>query len=251
MEWSIQGIARAAGTTSRTLRHYGELGLLTPSRTGPNGYRYYDQDALVRLQRILLLRGLGLSLPAIGEILSGQQDTSAALNTHLRLLEAERGRISRQITSVQMTLHKTQTKEQIVPEEAFDGFDHTQYEGEVVERWGQETYDGADGWWRSLSQEDKRGFQAQQQAISQDFGAVHSSGATADSDQAQAVAERHVQWLAITGPVTQERVMALGEMYAADPRFTTTYDQHAPGTAVLIRDALKVYAERNLTDRSR
>lgn len=90
MEWSIQDIARAAGTTSRTLRHYGQLGLLAPSRTGSNGYRYYDQDALVRLQRILLLRELGLSLPAIAEVLSGQQDTTAALSNHLRLLEAER-----------------------------------------------------------------------------------------------------------------------------------------------------------------
>ena len=251
MEWSIQDIARAAGTTSRTLRHYGELGLLTPSRTGPHGYRYYDQDALVRLQRILLLRELGLSLPAIGEILLGQRDTTAALNTHLRLLEAERERISRQITAVQTTLHKTQNKEQIVPEEAFHGFDHTQYEQDVVERWGQESYDSADRWWRSLSQQDKRGFQTQQQQISLDFAAAQSSGATADSDQVQTFAERHVQWLAITGPVTQERVMALGEMYVADPRFTATYDQHTPGTAVLIRDALKVYAERNLPDGSR
>ena len=64
-EWSIQDLARAAGTTSRTLRHYGEVGLLRPSRIGGNGYRYYDQDSLVRLQRILLLRDLGLGLPAV------------------------------------------------------------------------------------------------------------------------------------------------------------------------------------------
>ena len=65
MEWSIQEIARSAGTTSRTLRHYGQIGLLTPSRIGRNGYRYYDQECLLRLQRILLLRELGLSLPDI------------------------------------------------------------------------------------------------------------------------------------------------------------------------------------------
>lgn len=59
-EWSIEELAKAAGTTSRTLRHYGQTGLLTPSRTGANGMRYYDAGALVRLQRILLLRELGL-----------------------------------------------------------------------------------------------------------------------------------------------------------------------------------------------
>ncbi|MET0954451.1 MAG: MerR family transcriptional regulator, partial [Cryobacterium sp.] len=63
MDHSIQDIARLAGTTSRTLRHYGAEGLLPPSRIGQNGYRYYDERALVRLQRILLLRELGLGLP--------------------------------------------------------------------------------------------------------------------------------------------------------------------------------------------
>ncbi len=48
-EWSIQELAKSAGTTSRTLRHYGDLGLLEPSRIGANGYRFYDEDALVRL----------------------------------------------------------------------------------------------------------------------------------------------------------------------------------------------------------
>jgi hypothetical protein len=57
-EWSIQQIAKLAGTTSRTLRHYDDIGLLAPSSVGHNGYRYYDQAALVRLQRILLLREL-------------------------------------------------------------------------------------------------------------------------------------------------------------------------------------------------
>jgi len=84
-EWSIQDLARAAGTTSRTLRHYGQLGLLPPSRIGANGYRYYDQDSLLRLQRILLLRELGLGLPVIAEVLAGEQDTAAALRTHLDL----------------------------------------------------------------------------------------------------------------------------------------------------------------------
>jgi hypothetical protein len=34
-------------------------------------------------------------------------------------------------------------------------------------------------------------------------------------------------------------------MYA-DPRFTANYDKHGEGTAEFIRDAMKVYAERNL-----
>ncbi len=90
-DWSIQDIARLAGTTSRTLRHYDDVGLVKPSRIGGNGYRYYDADALVRLQRVLLLRELGLGIPAIGEVLAGQRDDSAALRTHLEWLDSRTG----------------------------------------------------------------------------------------------------------------------------------------------------------------
>ena len=93
-EWSIQDLAKASGTTSRTLRHYDEIGLLPPTRIGSNGYRYYDEAALLRLQRILLLRDLGLGLPMIGDVLRGQQDTVSALSIHLRFLEEERIRMA-------------------------------------------------------------------------------------------------------------------------------------------------------------
>ena len=93
MEWSIHEITKLTGTTSRTLRHYGQIGLLRPSRTGHGWLRYYDEDALVRLQRILLLRRLGLSLPAIADVLAGAHDVVDALRTHLALLEQERDRV--------------------------------------------------------------------------------------------------------------------------------------------------------------
>ena len=246
MEWSIQDIARAAGTTSRTLRHYGAMGLLEPSRVGSNRYRYYDQGALVRLQRILLLRELGLGLPAIAEVLDGQQDAAAALRTHLELLELERQRIGRQIESVRTTLRKTEGGEQLMAEEAFDGFDHTRYEQEVTERWGRDAYEKGDRWWRSLSNEEKEAFQRQQLDIAKDFGEARLAGLSADSDEVQAITQRQFDWLSTTTNPTKEYFIGLGRMYVDDARFTRNYDRHAPGTAALVRDAMKVYAERHL-----
>ncbi|MFD7444384.1 TipAS antibiotic-recognition domain-containing protein [Streptomyces sp. NPDC059909] len=248
MEWSIQEIARKAGTTSRTLRHYGELGLLVPSRIGSNGYRYYDQDALIRLQRILLLRELGLGLPAIAQVLEGQRDTAAALRTHLRLLEQERERIGRQIASVRTTLDRTERGEELMAEEVFDGFDHTQYEEEVTRRWGRDAYEKGDRWWRSLSAEEKKAFQDRQAGIARDFGQAFKDGLAPDSDEAQAIAQRQIEWLSVTVTPTKSYVIGLGEMYVADPRFTANYDRHGEGTAEFVRDAMKVYAERNLSD---
>lgn len=103
-EWTIHEVATATGATARTLRHYDDVGLLTPSRTGANGYRYYDAVALRRLQRILLLRELGLGLAAIADVLEARVDEVAALRTHLALLEEQADRIARLTTSVRTTL---------------------------------------------------------------------------------------------------------------------------------------------------
>jgi MerR family transcriptional regulator, thiopeptide resistance regulator len=248
MEWAIQDITRLAGTTSRTLRHYGELGLLQPSRVGHNGNCFYDQDCLVRLQRILLLRQLGLSLPTIAEVLAGQRDTVAALRIHLELLEQERERIGRQIESVKTTIGKTKGSEQLMAEEILDGFDHTRYEAEVTQRWGRDAYERGDRWWRSLSATERTAFQQQHLAIAKDFAQAHLAGTPADSDDIQEIARRQVDWLSITMRPTKSYVSGLGDMYVADPRFAANYDRYGAGTAAFVRDAMKIYAERNLSD---
>lgn len=250
-EWSIQELAKTAGVTSRTLRHYGDRGLLEPSRIGANGYRYYDTGALLRLQRILLLRELGLGLGAIGEVLAGQQDAATALHTHLELLESERDLLGRRIESVRATLHKTRNGEPLMADEMFDGFDHTEYKEEVEQRWGKQAYADSDRWWRGQADAQRRDWKALVAQLNSDWIAAVESGLSADSAQAQDLARRHVAWLGGTpgtpgygaAPV-KGYVLGLGEMYVADERFAANYG----GTvgATFVRDALAVYADRNL-----
>ncbi|GGK37412.1 MerR family transcriptional regulator [Pilimelia terevasa] len=251
MEWSIQQIAREAGTTSRTLRHYGQIGLLAPARVGRNGYRYYDQTNLVRLQRILLLRDLGLNLDAIARILdAGTPDTREALHGHLRWLEQERDRIDRQIASVRTTLRKTERGEALMPAEVFDGFDHTRYKDEVIARWGEDAYRSGDRWWQGLSETEKQQFQQAQRDIGRDYAAAHAAGRPADAADVQAVTARHVRWLGTATQQTPSRtyLVGLGDMYVADPRFAANYGEPGDGTVEFVRDAMRVYAERHLTD---
>ncbi|MET0933248.1 MAG: MerR family transcriptional regulator [Mycetocola sp.] len=253
MDWSIQEIARHAGTTSRTLRHYGDVGLLRPSRVGANGYRYYDEDALVRLQRILLLRDLGLGLPAIADVLAQSTDSAGALRTHLDWLRQEQDRLTLQIAAVEDTLNKLEGGEQLMAENMFDGFDHTQYKDEVEERWGKDAYARSDSWWRSMTDAEKAGWKARAAQLGSDWIAAAESGIAADSDEAQALAGRHVEWLAAipgTPGAVKEYVTGLGEMYVADERFAANYASVNAADplagARFVRDALAVYAERNL-----
>ena len=251
MDWSIQDIARLSGTTSRTLRHYGDIGLLAPSRIGSNGYRYYDEAALARLQRILLLRELGLGLPAIADVLAGQADDAAALRTHLEWLQQEQQRLSRQIASVETTIHAMEGGEQLMAESMFDGFDHTQYKGEVEQRWGKDAYATSDAWWTSMSAAEKQDWKARMEALISDWTAASERGVSPASDVAQDLAQRQFDWLSgipgtpqANGGPTREYFVGLGEMYVADERFAQNYGGAAG--ASFVRDALKEYADLNL-----
>lgn len=79
------------------------------------------------------------------------------------------------------------------------------------------------------------------------LGQAKQAGLAPDSDEVQAIAGRQVEWLSLTTTPTMDYVIGLGEMYVADPRFTANYDRHGAGTAVLVRDAMTVYAEHNLS----
>jgi len=252
MDWSIQHIARLAGTTSRTLRHYGEVGLLEPSRLGSNGYRYYDEHALARLQRILLLRDLGLGIPAIGEALASEADGSRALVAHLHWLREEKDRLDRQIASVETTILKMEGGEQLMAEEMFDGFEPTQYREEVEQRWGAEAYADSTRWWASLDKADKGEWMLAQKQLATDWSAAAVSGENPTGPAAQALARRQAEWLGAipgtprspAGAPTKEYFVGLGEMYVADARFGANYGGAAG--ASFVRDAMTEYARLHL-----
>lgn len=69
--WKVGELARATGLTVRALHHYDELGLLVPSERTFAGYRLYGDRDVRRLYRIVALRGLGLRLDEIAEVIDG------------------------------------------------------------------------------------------------------------------------------------------------------------------------------------
>lgn len=69
----IGDFSRIARVSARLLRFYDEIGLLTPARADPfTGYRYYEIEQLGQLNRITVLKSLGLSLDEIGPILKSE-----------------------------------------------------------------------------------------------------------------------------------------------------------------------------------
>ncbi|QMU69602.1 MerR family transcriptional regulator [Streptacidiphilus sp. P02-A3a] len=87
--FTIGEFAAYGQVSVRMLRHYDALGLLPPARVDPSsGYRYYDAAQLSRLNRIIALKDLGLSLQQVGEVVDAKVDTEQ-LRGMLRLRRAE------------------------------------------------------------------------------------------------------------------------------------------------------------------
>ena len=247
VEYGIAEVARLAGTTSRTLRHYGDVGLLEPSRVGANGYRYYDIAALTRLQRILMLRHLGLGVATIAEVLDSADDTSA-LRAHLEWLRAESDRLDRQIASVERTITSRERGVPIMADDMFDGFDHTQYKEEVEQRWGAQAYADSDRWWRGLGSEGQQAFMDEHTAIAAGWAELQSAGAPVDGEAAKALARRHHAWIAAgwgNKAPSADQLAGLADMYVADERFAANYG--GPTGASYVRDALTHFAISELT----
>jgi len=242
--YDIGEVTRLSGVTSRTLRHYDAIGLLTPAWTGADGRRHYGQSELLRLQHILVLRELGTPLATIHAIVD--TDDAAAtlglLREHQRALEAERDRFSRLASTVRHTVAAMEGGATLTPQEMLDGFDHDQYIPQARERWGEHVVDRAYSKWRDLGSDAQGDHLAEHDALSAQIARLAATGANPASAQAQALIARHFAWVSRLWTPNQESYTGLGQMYVDDPRYKKTYDGHGEGTAEFLRDAIAIYA---------
>src|SRR5512140_3548456 len=87
--FKIGDFSKLAHVSIKTLRYYDEIGLLRPGEIDRfTGYRYYTASQLSRLNRILLLKDLGLSLDQIGRLLESDLPP-AQLRGMLKLRQVE------------------------------------------------------------------------------------------------------------------------------------------------------------------
>lgn len=103
---TVKQLSKLAGVTPRTLHHYDEIGLLKPTRVGDNGYRYYGDESVLRLQQILFYRELGIPLEDIKKIMARRDfDVMGALHSHKEALQQQVVRLNRLINTVDNTIN--------------------------------------------------------------------------------------------------------------------------------------------------
>ena len=247
MEYSIQELSRLSGVTTRTLRWYDQIGLLKPSRVAESGYRYYGGAEVDRLQDILYYRALGVELARIKECLDDPSfDRLAALKRHLAALEAERERLEKLIRSVKDTIGAEERNEIMSDEQKFEAFKqrtvaHNEevYGAEIRSKYGDETVDAANAAVMNLTQEQYQEWTDLGQAIQTRLEAAVQAGLSPESEVGKELCALHRRWLTITGSrYDPAKHRGIAELYVMDKRFTAYYDQHLPGCARFLREAV-------------
>lgn len=196
MEWTVNEVAERAGISGRTLRHYHQIGLLTPDRIGSNGYRYYGPKAVARLQRILLLRETGMPLVEVAaalEMAATPDAEIAALTGHLNELAQERETLDRRINAVKHTLSMRNQGREPQMDVMLEGF-NDRYEAEVVERWGRDAFEASNQWWHRKSVQQQREWKVRADLLLTRWREIQESGYEAESAAAQAHASIHLEW---------------------------------------------------------
>ena len=249
--YAVGAVARLAGVTVRTLHHYDEIGLLSPSDRSQAGYRRYDDGDLERLQRILFYRELGFGLDEIRNVMSDDgTDASVHLRRQHAMLRDRIRRLERMVTAVEKALEARTMGINLSPDErleVFGDFDPDEHAAEVEERWGDtDAYRESMRRSRGYTKADWQRIKAEGQAAVEALAAALRAGLPADSPEAMDGAELHrLQIDRNFYPCSHQMQVGLAQMYLADPRFTATYEKVEPGLAQYVHDAIVANAARH------
>ena len=238
MKMQIKEFAELTGVSVRTLHYYDEIGLLKPSKIdAQNGYRFYDEKSLERMQEILFYRELDFSLKTIAEILfSPDYDKQQALSRQRQLLLAKKERLEQLIAAIDSVekgegFVKTNNDYEVLK---------SQYAEEAKQRWGNTAA------YKEFEQRHTDSSQAVAllDAVFEEFAVLNRDGISSDDEAAKIQVEKLQQ--CITGnfyTCTNEILAGLGQMYVADERFRKNIDKHGEGTAEYVSQCIGNYCE--------
>lgn len=244
MAFTVGELAKLTGVTVRTLHHYDEIGLVTPSQRTAAGYRLYGERDVLRLQQVLVHKELGLPLEKIAAVLDAPGFARAeALRAQRAVLVERRGKLDAMLAALDAALRLEEGKAEMNDDDVkrmFDGFDPAQYEDEVKERWGaSEAYKESARRAKTYGKAEWEQIRTQSEAIYARLAELMREGAAPDDARCKGAALAHrahiERWFYPCSPQMQ---LGLAELFVTDPRFTANLDKVAPGFAQYLHDAI-------------
>ncbi len=248
MRYTVKQVAKLAGVSVRALHYYDEIGLLTPEAVGENGYRYYGDDALLRLQQILFFKEMELSLEEIRAILRRPGfDVIHALELHRQALIERSQRLTRLLQTIDDTIEDLKGEQKMPKKKLFAGFSdekQKEYEVQVRQKYGEHAFDGVRDW-NTFSAVEKEQVKREGEAIYQGLVECLEAGLPPESDQAQALTRQRHKHIEYFYKCSFERFLALAKMYGEDPDFTATFQAMHPNMVAYVLQATTYYCKVN------
>jgi DNA-binding transcriptional MerR regulator len=244
--FTVHQVSKLAGISRRTLHYYDEIGLLKPARKGANGYRYYDDVALLRLQQIMLYRALDMPLDRIRRIL-GRRDFDAlrAMETHAEELRKRIRHMKRLIGLAESAILHLKGEKAMSPMQMFEPFSEEQqadYEMEAMRMYDPATVKASVIQWKAYSPAEKQKIGEEGNAVYRDFLLALPRGAA--SPEARACVERWRRHLEYFWKPNDDQLLGLADGYNDDPRFKANFDKLDPNLAAFVREAVRVYVKK-------
>jgi DNA-binding transcriptional MerR regulator len=247
---TVKQVAELSGVSVRALHHYDHIGLLSPP-TGGNGYRYYGERELLRLQQILFYRELGVALVDIARILDDPgYDVRAALRDLRSRVASDIARRQALARTIDETLACIDAGRAVDGEHLYVGISaekQAQWEAELIARYGESaraTVDESQRRMQSWSAGELADFKAEIDAIHQAFIELIDAGGSPVSVAAQRLAARHHGWVSRSWTPNGPRYAALGQMYVEHADFRAMYDALHPRLAEFLAAAMAGYARQ-------
>ncbi len=242
--YTVKQLADLAGVSRRTLHFYDEIGLLKPASIGENGYRYYNDQSLFRLQQILFYREIGLELQQIEEILEDPDfDTITALQSHRQTLQEKIKRLQTLIRTVDTTILHLIGEVDVSKKNIFEGFSEEkqqEYEAEAVDRWGDNAAQSIK-LWKSYSEERKAEIMEEGSQIYREIAANMDKGP--EAAEIRALLVRWHEHLRHFYEPTIEVLGGLGNMYHDHPDFNATFTKIHPDLPAFLKEAIAIYVD--------
>ncbi len=247
MTYTVKEFADLAGVTTRTIRYYDEIGLLTPVEIGENGYRYYDRENLLQLQQILFFRELQVPLKEIELLMNLPHfNMVESLQSHRAALVNHAGRLERLIETIDETIETLKGEWTMEDNELFEGFDESQYEEEARQRWGDiPQYAESQRKWKSYSKEKKEAIKREGGEITLRMVGPDPDLEPDDPEVQAAVGDYFVYLNRYFYTCEVEFLRNLSDMWITDPRFAANYECIREGGAAFVRQAVYIYCDRN------
>ncbi len=245
--YTVKQLSDLAGISVRTLHYYDEIGLLRPSKVGENGYRYYDDAALLRLQQILLYREMGLELAQIKPILDSPDfDLLDALRSHRHALEQKIDRLQELVRTVDGTIMHLAGEIDMSKKRLFEPFSEEKqkdYERRARLQYDPVVVDQSYKRWNSYTKAEKDKVLAEGGQVYADLVAAIESGLSPQSPEVQTILERWHKHLQYFYEPTLEILRGLGELYNSEPEFIANFKKLHPDLPEYLQEAITQYVD--------